>query len=101
MKPPRPISAMVSSRSARKACLVRAKTKMIYYSCRGRSVSRITGQARRRVKGSGGGRPDLSRPWSGLSRLAEEVIPHGLLVGIPVPVVLVGLLFDAPDFVEQ
>jgi hypothetical protein len=33
--------------------------------------------------------------------LAEEGLPNGLLAGIPVPVILVSLLFDAPNFIEQ
>jgi hypothetical protein len=33
--------------------------------------------------------------------LAKEVIPHGLLVRIPVPVILISLLLDAPNLVEQ
>ena len=34
-------------------------------------------------------------------RLAEKAIPHAFLVRIPVPVILVGLLFDAPKLIEQ
>ena len=38
----------------------------------------------------------LARLW-----LAEEAVPHGVLVRIPVPVILVSLLFDAPNLIEQ
>ena len=33
--------------------------------------------------------------------LAEKAISHAFLVRIPVPVILVSLLFDAPHFIEQ
>jgi len=34
-------------------------------------------------------------------RLAEKAISHALLVRIPVPIILVSLLFDPPDLIEQ
>jgi hypothetical protein len=33
--------------------------------------------------------------------LAEKAISHALLVRVPVPVILVSLLFDTPNLIEQ
>ena len=34
-------------------------------------------------------------------RLAEKAISHGLLVRIPVPIILVSVLFNPPNLIEQ
>src|SRR3954447_24598969 len=34
-------------------------------------------------------------------RLAEKAIAHAFLVGIPVPVILIGILFDSPKLIDQ
>jgi hypothetical protein len=33
--------------------------------------------------------------------LAEKAISHALLVRVPVPVILISRLFDAPNLIEQ
>src|SRR5947199_10700812 len=51
---------------------------------------------RRRRSGPAGSSGAWLDPW-----LAEKAIPHALTVRIPVPVIRISFLFDAPELIEQ